>query len=176
MHLLAFLHLGYRASFSESNAISITIWYECIVTEVSRFLFQVQTELKRRLWTWQIQTHLSPSKKHRVTVTQIMMHDSTHSQTAVCNGYITSVWHTWMMPVERLAEDFRSFTSGSGVWKTFKEEDMGHCTALPRSCFKYLRVLDLADVIWVQLACADLQVADLQADCDTASISVWRFD
>ncbi len=133
---------------------------------MSLFLFQVQTELKRRLWTWQTQTHLSPSKKQRVTVTQIMMHDSTHSQIAVCNGYITSVW-THLDD----AEDFRSFTSGSGVWKTFKEEEMGHCTALPRSCCKYLRVLDLADVIWVQLACAELQ-----ADCDTASVSVWRFD
>lgn len=48
--------------------------------------------------------------------------------------------HTWMMQVERLAEDFRSFTSSSGVWKTFKEEEMGHCTALSRSCCKYLRV------------------------------------
>ncbi len=77
---------------------------------LSLFLFQVQTELKRRLWTWQTQTHLSPSKKQRVTVTQIMMHDSTHSQTAVCNGYITSVW-THLDD----AEDFRSFTSGSDV-------------------------------------------------------------
>uniref|UniRef100_A0A8C0Y5Z4 Growth hormone releasing hormone receptor a n=1 Tax=Cyprinus carpio carpio TaxID=630221 RepID=A0A8C0Y5Z4_CYPCA len=51
----------------------------------------VQAELKRRLWTWQTQTHLSPSKKRQVTVTQIMMHDSTHSQTAICNGYVTSV-------------------------------------------------------------------------------------
>ncbi|XP_052405524.1 growth hormone releasing hormone receptor a [Carassius gibelio] len=46
----------------------------------------VQAELKRRLWTWQTQTHLSPSKKRQVTVTQIMMHDSSHSQTAVSNG------------------------------------------------------------------------------------------
>ncbi len=36
--------------------------------------------------------------------------------------------------------------------------------------------MDLTDIIWVQLACADLQVAELQADCDTASVSVWRFD
>ncbi|XP_073704327.1 growth hormone releasing hormone receptor a [Garra rufa] len=51
----------------------------------------VQAELKRRLWRRQTQTHLSPSKKRQATVTQIMMHDFTHSQTAVCNGYITSV-------------------------------------------------------------------------------------
>uniref|UniRef100_A0A671KK24 Growth hormone releasing hormone receptor a n=1 Tax=Sinocyclocheilus anshuiensis TaxID=1608454 RepID=A0A671KK24_9TELE len=37
----------------------------------------VQAELKRRLWMWQTQTHLSPSKKRGVTVTQIMMHNST---------------------------------------------------------------------------------------------------
>ncbi|KAG1969055.1 pituitary adenylate cyclase-activating polypeptide type I receptor [Pimephales promelas] len=52
---------------------------------------EVQAELKRRLWTWQTQTHLSPSKKRRVTVTQIMMHETAHPQTDICNGYITSV-------------------------------------------------------------------------------------
>ncbi|XDV28177.1 hypothetical protein PO909_031532 [Leuciscus waleckii] len=52
---------------------------------------EVQAELKRRLWTWQTQTHLSPSKKRQVTVTQIMMHETAHPETDICNGYITSV-------------------------------------------------------------------------------------
>ncbi|XP_055057357.1 growth hormone releasing hormone receptor a [Misgurnus anguillicaudatus] len=50
---------------------------------------EVQAELKRRLSKWQTQTYLSPSKKHRATVTQISMHevDGVH----VNNGSITSV-------------------------------------------------------------------------------------
>ncbi|XP_051989936.1 growth hormone releasing hormone receptor a [Xyrauchen texanus] len=52
---------------------------------------EVQAELKRRLWKWQTQTHLSPSKKRRVTVTQITMHEVSDPQTAICNGNITSV-------------------------------------------------------------------------------------
>lgn len=52
---------------------------------------EVQAELKRRLWTWQTQTHLSPCKKRRVTVTQIMMHESAHPHSDVCNGHITAV-------------------------------------------------------------------------------------
>ncbi|TRY55778.1 hypothetical protein DNTS_025634 [Danionella cerebrum] len=52
---------------------------------------EVQAELRRRLWTWKTQSHLSPGKKRRVTVTQIMMHDSSQTQTDVCNGHITAV-------------------------------------------------------------------------------------
>ncbi|KAK7159795.1 hypothetical protein R3I94_005971 [Phoxinus phoxinus] len=52
---------------------------------------EVQAELKRRLWTWQTRTQLSPSKKRQVTVTQMMMHETAHPHTDICNGYITSV-------------------------------------------------------------------------------------
>ncbi|XP_051555216.1 vasoactive intestinal polypeptide receptor 1-like [Myxocyprinus asiaticus] len=52
---------------------------------------EVQAELKRRLWKWQTLTHLSPSKKRQVTVTQIKMQKVGDPQTAICNGNITSV-------------------------------------------------------------------------------------
>ncbi|KAI7809953.1 growth hormone releasing hormone receptor a [Triplophysa rosa] len=52
---------------------------------------EVQAELKRTLLKWQTQSHLSPSKKRRITITQISMHEVGGTQAHICNGNITSV-------------------------------------------------------------------------------------
>ncbi|XP_017562853.2 growth hormone releasing hormone receptor a [Pygocentrus nattereri] len=52
---------------------------------------EVQAELKRRLRKWQTQTHLSPGKKRRITVTQITVLERADPQAAVCSGNMSSV-------------------------------------------------------------------------------------
>uniref|UniRef100_A0A3B1ISX9 Growth hormone releasing hormone receptor a n=1 Tax=Astyanax mexicanus TaxID=7994 RepID=A0A3B1ISX9_ASTMX len=52
---------------------------------------EVQAELKRRLRKWQTQSHLSPGKKRRITVTQITVLERGDPQAAVCSGNVSSV-------------------------------------------------------------------------------------